>query len=157
MREMGVRGVLIYCADYHCSHSVALNADRWPDEMRLSDVEPLFTCSACGGRGADVRPDFNWGKPVEPAREKPALGGVGRGESAAGCLHLIGHAREARREHVEQGGYPGQQEDRRQCCLYNMGNGVDARPGVLGSEHCSPSTRPGAAPVAPAEDGLDTR
>jgi hypothetical protein len=34
--EMGVRGVLIYCADYHCSHSVALSADRWPDEVRLS-------------------------------------------------------------------------------------------------------------------------
>ena len=28
MREMGVRGILIYCADYHCSHSLALMADR---------------------------------------------------------------------------------------------------------------------------------
>jgi len=27
MCETGVRGVLIYCADYHCSHSVALSAD----------------------------------------------------------------------------------------------------------------------------------
>jgi hypothetical protein len=26
----GESGVLIYCADYHCSQSVALNADRWP-------------------------------------------------------------------------------------------------------------------------------
>jgi hypothetical protein len=26
MREMGVRGVLIYCADYRCSHSIALMA-----------------------------------------------------------------------------------------------------------------------------------
>jgi hypothetical protein len=56
MRDMGVRGVLVYCADYHCSHSVALSADRWPDEMRLSDVEPRFTRSACGGRGADSGP-----------------------------------------------------------------------------------------------------
>jgi hypothetical protein len=22
MRDMGVRGVLVYCADFHCSHSV---------------------------------------------------------------------------------------------------------------------------------------
>jgi hypothetical protein len=22
MRDMGVRGVLVYCADYHCSHSM---------------------------------------------------------------------------------------------------------------------------------------
>jgi hypothetical protein len=62
MREMGVRGVLIYCADYHCSHSVALSADRWPDELRLSDIEPRFVCQACGRRGAEVRPDFNWNK-----------------------------------------------------------------------------------------------
>ena len=40
MRDMGVRGVLIYCADYHCSDSLAISADRWPDELRLSDLEP---------------------------------------------------------------------------------------------------------------------
>ena len=59
MREMGVRGVLIYCADYTCSHSIAVSADEWPDDMRLSDIEPRFTCKVCGHRGADVRPDFN--------------------------------------------------------------------------------------------------
>ncbi|WP_426608659.1 hypothetical protein [Bradyrhizobium sp. McL0616] len=60
MRDAGVRGVLVYCADYRCSHSVALPADAWGDEVRLSDIEPRFVCSACGRRGADVRPDFNW-------------------------------------------------------------------------------------------------
>jgi hypothetical protein len=35
MRGMGVRGVLIYCADYHCSHSITLNADRWADDVRM--------------------------------------------------------------------------------------------------------------------------
>jgi len=30
MRGMGVRGVLIYCADYRCSHSIAVNAVQWP-------------------------------------------------------------------------------------------------------------------------------
>jgi hypothetical protein len=58
----GVRGVLIYCSDYRCSDSMALNAERWPDDLRLSDIEPSFTCTACGKRGADVRPDFNWSK-----------------------------------------------------------------------------------------------
>jgi hypothetical protein len=62
MRDMGVRGLLIYCSDYHCSHSIALSADRWPDEAKLSDLEPRFVCKACGKRGADVRPDFNWDK-----------------------------------------------------------------------------------------------
>jgi hypothetical protein len=60
-----VRGVLVYCADYRCSHSVALNADRWADEVRLSDIEPRFVCAACGKRGAEVRPDFNWNRSTE--------------------------------------------------------------------------------------------
>jgi hypothetical protein len=62
MRNSGVRGLLIYCSDYKCSHLVTMSADRWPDDMRLSDIEPRFVCSACSKRGADVRPDFNWNK-----------------------------------------------------------------------------------------------
>jgi hypothetical protein len=30
MRESGVRGILIYCADYRCGHSLSISADRWP-------------------------------------------------------------------------------------------------------------------------------
>ena len=60
MRSSGVRGVLVYCSDYKCSHSIAISADQWADDIRLSDIEPRFICSACGKRGADVRPDFNW-------------------------------------------------------------------------------------------------
>jgi hypothetical protein len=62
MRSTGVRGLLIYCSDYKCSHSMAISGDAWPDDVRLSDLEPRFVCKACGKRGADVRPDFNWNK-----------------------------------------------------------------------------------------------
>jgi hypothetical protein len=62
MRESGIRGVLVYCADYRCSHSTALNADQWPDHLRLSDIESRFVCQVCGKRGADVRPDYNWNR-----------------------------------------------------------------------------------------------
>jgi hypothetical protein len=62
MRDMGVRGLLIYCADYRCSHSIAISGDQWADEVRLSDLEAGFVCSVCGHRGADVRPDFNWNR-----------------------------------------------------------------------------------------------
>ncbi|MBR0835025.1 hypothetical protein JQ612_17695 [Bradyrhizobium manausense] len=58
MREMGLRDVLVYC---HCGHHIALDADQWPDDMRLSDLEPRFVCQGCGYRGADVRPDFERG------------------------------------------------------------------------------------------------
>jgi hypothetical protein len=49
-------------ADYRRSHSIAISADNWPDDLRLSDIEPRFVCQAYGSRGADVRPDFNWDK-----------------------------------------------------------------------------------------------
>ena len=64
----GARGIL-YCADNHCSHSLAISADRWPDDMWLSDIEPLFVCKACGKRGAEVRPDFCC--PHPPPRSRP--------------------------------------------------------------------------------------
>jgi hypothetical protein len=54
----GPTGILVYCADYRSSHSIAMSADQWPDDVRLSDVEPRFVCKACGKRGADVRPHF---------------------------------------------------------------------------------------------------
>ena len=60
MRASGVRGLLVYCADYHCAHAVRIRADRWPDRVRLSALEPLFVCQACGQRGADIRPDWDW-------------------------------------------------------------------------------------------------
>ncbi len=55
MRPSGVRGVLIYCADYQCSHWTKTRGDQWSDDVRLSDIEERFICSACGKRGADVR------------------------------------------------------------------------------------------------------
>jgi hypothetical protein len=47
MREMGVRGLLVYCSDYHRSHWTAISGDRRADVLRLSDVEARFTCQAC--------------------------------------------------------------------------------------------------------------
>jgi hypothetical protein len=60
MRAAGVRGLLIYCSDYRCSHHVTISGDRWPGSVRLSDIEPKFICQVCGQRGADVRPNFDW-------------------------------------------------------------------------------------------------
>jgi hypothetical protein len=55
MRASGVRYVLIYCRDYRCDHHAETNADGWPDDVRLSDIEPKFTCTRCCQRGAEVR------------------------------------------------------------------------------------------------------
>jgi len=51
MRESGVRNVLISCTDYRCSHSTSISADQWPHDVRLSDLEDKFTCTACGKHG----------------------------------------------------------------------------------------------------------
>ncbi|MCC8974309.1 hypothetical protein H8B01_28555 [Bradyrhizobium sp. Cham227] len=61
MRQSGARGLLVFCSDHRCSHSVELppgKVDQWPDRVGLSDLEPHFTCMACGRRDADVRPHF---------------------------------------------------------------------------------------------------
>ena len=60
MRESAVRDVLIYCRDHRCSHHVETNADGWADDVRLSDIEPSFTCTrAAAEKGAEVRPKFS--------------------------------------------------------------------------------------------------
>jgi len=41
-------------------HTITAMADRWGDDLRLSDIEPRLVSTACGKRGADVRPDFHW-------------------------------------------------------------------------------------------------
>jgi hypothetical protein len=48
MRDIGVRGVLIYCADYRCSHSVAVTADRGADDVRMSDIGEPFLLECLG-------------------------------------------------------------------------------------------------------------
>src|SRR5204862_7439048 len=58
MRASGVREVLVYCRDHRCRQHVEISADRWPDHVRLSDIEPGFVCTACGKRGADSGRNF---------------------------------------------------------------------------------------------------
>ena len=52
----GPTRLIVYCP--RCSHHVVVDAGRWPDHTRLSDLEPRFVCEVCGNRGADVRPMF---------------------------------------------------------------------------------------------------
>jgi hypothetical protein len=49
----------IYCSDYKCSHWTAISGEQWPDHVRPSVLEPLFTRQACGTKGTDARPDFS--------------------------------------------------------------------------------------------------
>jgi hypothetical protein len=62
MREFGASRIIVHCGDYKCGHSITMDPDLWPHNLRLSDLKERFVCTICGHRGADVRPLF------EPAR-----------------------------------------------------------------------------------------
>ena len=48
MRDLGVRGILVYCADYRCSHSIAVSGDHWPDEGVSSARPAVSAALMCG-------------------------------------------------------------------------------------------------------------
>jgi hypothetical protein len=75
MRESGPTRLIVYCADYKCAHSIVVDASRWGDDVRLSDLEPRFTCQVCGHRGADIRPLYGARKQTlsEPSPKKRSL------------------------------------------------------------------------------------
>jgi hypothetical protein len=58
MRSQGGRGLLVRSSA--CAHSLPVIADQWPNNVRLSDLEPHFVCKVCGHRGADAAPDIDW-------------------------------------------------------------------------------------------------
>ena len=72
MRESGAGGLLVYCADYRGSHSIAVSADRWPEEVQLSDIEPRLTCTSRGNlrRTGCMVPPFTSiaSRPIAPPR-----------------------------------------------------------------------------------------
>jgi len=37
MRSTGLRNLLVYCGDFKCAHHVEIGAERWSDDVRLSD------------------------------------------------------------------------------------------------------------------------
>jgi hypothetical protein len=81
-RDPGVMGLV---GDNECGLNrggPATGGDGWPDDVRLSDLEPRFTCQACGRRGATVRPYFGWEEearcatPPKADYGSPGLGAV---------------------------------------------------------------------------------
>jgi hypothetical protein len=65
IRSHGVRRLLIYCSEgLYCHHSAVVDADRWPDDTVLLDLDRKAVCTKCGMIGADVRP--NWSERPQP-------------------------------------------------------------------------------------------
>jgi len=64
-RSHGVRRLLIYCSAGLCQHSAVVDADRWPDDTVLLDLDRKAVCTRCGMIGADVRPNWSERPPAE--------------------------------------------------------------------------------------------
>jgi hypothetical protein len=56
MRSAGVRGVIVWCHDHRCSHSVQLDVHRWPDDVRLSDIEAASPAPRAANARRTCRP-----------------------------------------------------------------------------------------------------
>ena len=55
--------MLVYCTNgSHCHHTAIIDADRWPDETVLLDLDRRLVRTKCGIIGGQVRP--NWGDRV---------------------------------------------------------------------------------------------
>jgi hypothetical protein len=60
MRSLGCRDLLVYCSNApRCWHSSKINADRWPGDTAIIDIEGVFVCTQCGAVGAELRADFS--------------------------------------------------------------------------------------------------
>lgn len=67
LRQSGFSRLDVFCGDYRCRHSVAIDIHCWPGSLRLADLQSLFVCTVCGHRGADVRPDLEQSHMVSDA------------------------------------------------------------------------------------------
>ena len=53
MRAAGATAIIVYCSDFKCSHMPFISAEQWPDDIRLSDIEPQFVYSIRGRKARD--------------------------------------------------------------------------------------------------------
>jgi hypothetical protein len=65
MRELGVRGLAVYCVNHACRHQTIISADDYADEIEIPSFGRRMKCSKCGGRRVDVRPNWKEQPPSE--------------------------------------------------------------------------------------------
>jgi hypothetical protein len=58
MRQLGARGLAVYCINPLCRHQSVFSADDYPDEVPVPSFRARMKCGKCDGEKVDVRP--NW-------------------------------------------------------------------------------------------------
>ena len=59
IRSHRVTRLLVYCGSINCNHSATLDAGWLADDAILLELDRRVVCTACGHRGAEVRPDWS--------------------------------------------------------------------------------------------------
>jgi hypothetical protein len=65
MRELGVRGLAVYCLNHACRHQTIISADDYADEIEIPSFSRRMKCSKCGSKNVDVRPNWKEQPPAE--------------------------------------------------------------------------------------------
>ena len=58
MRQLGARGLAVYCINPLCRHQSVFSADDYPDEVPVPSFRARMKGGKCDGEKVDVRP--NW-------------------------------------------------------------------------------------------------
>jgi hypothetical protein len=59
MRDLGVHHLIAFCLNDPCRHSALIDAAGYPDVIEVHSLGKRATCSKCGGKRVDVRPNWN--------------------------------------------------------------------------------------------------
>jgi hypothetical protein len=65
MRELGVRGLAVYCLNQACRHQTIISADDYADAIEIPSFRRRLKCTKCAGRNVDVRPNWLEQPPAE--------------------------------------------------------------------------------------------
>jgi hypothetical protein len=66
----GPTGIMVYCADYRCSHSIEMSAEQWDDDVRCRilsrglSAKPVANVALTSGH---ISRRLRWGPPTEAA------------------------------------------------------------------------------------------
>lgn len=59
MRANGVRSLAVWCNNRNCGRHVVLDVAGYADDVLVPSFGGRLRCVACGGKGAEVMPNWN--------------------------------------------------------------------------------------------------
>ena len=70
LRDLGVHRLLVSCLNPDCRHTALIDVSDYPADMEVPSFGRRAVCSHCGGKRADVRPNWNEQPTRPPVRAR---------------------------------------------------------------------------------------